>query len=385
MGSFDIIIRSLIRRKGKYVFLLMVMVLGVTITTGLTGYSEAMNREINHKMEKYGANILILPRMESLPLTYGGISLGSLSYEMGRLRHQDLGKIKTIKNSANVAAVGSFLLGVVRVKGIPVLLCGMNLETVPVLRPWWKVDGKLPEERALMAGSEAARLLSLKRSGGIKVKRNNLQVTGILKRTGSQDDNILFTDLVTAQRLLNQPGMISFAEAAALCSGCPIEDMVQQISSVLPMARVSGIKQVIGTRMESLAMIRTFAAGTSGVVALLSLLVITAVMMGNVRDRIAELGLYRAIGFQKTHLAFLVMGEVFLVSLAAGLVGYGSGILLANGIMSITGEGSAVRVFPDLFHGAVTIGATIIVALAAGILPSRIAIRLDPVTALRHL
>ncbi len=385
MNIFTIISRSLLRRKGKYLFLLIVMVLGVTITTGLTGYSSTMNREIGHKMEKYGANILVLPRTESLPLTYGGISLGSLSYDMKSLRQKDLMKISTIKNSGNVAAVGSFLLGVVTINGKKVLLCGLEMDTVLVLRPWWEINGKLPRNNEILAGSEAVRLLKLNAAGRVPIEGEKLPVRGILKHTGSQDDAIIFTELATAQRLMKKAGIISFAEVAALCSGCPIEEMVKQISSVLPQARVSGIKQVIGTRMLSLTMIRAFSAGTSGVVALLSLLVITAVMMGNVRDRISELGLYRAIGFQKVHLGTLVLGEVFVVSFAAGLIGYAVGIFFANGILRVMGEASTLKVLPEIFHAIGAVGATVLVALAAGFLPARAAVRLDPVSALRHL
>ena len=43
---------------------------------------QAMKQDINHKLEMYGANILIVPKTESLSLTYGGLSLGGVSFDM---------------------------------------------------------------------------------------------------------------------------------------------------------------------------------------------------------------------------------------------------------------------------------------------------------------
>jgi putative ABC transport system permease protein len=385
MNIFNIITKSIHRRKAKYLFLLTIIVLGVTITTGLTEFSSTMNLEITKKMEKYGANIVILPGMESLPLTYGGISLGSLSYDMKSLKQKDLLKLKTIKNSGNIAASGSFLLGVVEIKKRKVLICGIEMKTIPYLRPWWEIKNEFPRKNEILAGKEAARLLGLKKNDSVSINNKKLSIKTILKHTGSQDDNIIFVELATAQRILNKKGIISFTEVAAYCSGCPIDDMVNQISSVLPKARVSGIKQVIGARMQSISMIRTFTSGTSIVVILLSILMISAVMMGNVRDRTSELGLYRAIGFKKNHIKTLVLGEVFTVSFIAGIIGYLLGVILANGILRIMGEPSVLIVLPNILHGLLAIITTIIVTLIAGSFPARTAARMDPVSALRHL
>ena len=41
-----------------------------------------MTTHINNKLEKYGANILAVPETDTLPLSYGGLSLGGISFEM---------------------------------------------------------------------------------------------------------------------------------------------------------------------------------------------------------------------------------------------------------------------------------------------------------------
>ncbi|MGB2689896.1 MAG: ABC transporter permease, partial [Desulfobacterales bacterium] len=99
----EIAYRNLIRRKGKAAFILAGLVIGVATVVAIIGFTEAMTSDINDKIEKYGANILIVPKTENLGLTYGGISLGGVSFEMEEIHEKELTKVGSIKNAANVA------------------------------------------------------------------------------------------------------------------------------------------------------------------------------------------------------------------------------------------------------------------------------------------
>ena len=112
MNLNSISMKNLLRRKGKAAFVLAGLVIGVSTVVGIISYIEAMTNDINHKLEKYGANILILPRTENLALSYGGLSLGGVSFEMKEIHQADLSRVSTIKNSANIAALGPLVLGI---------------------------------------------------------------------------------------------------------------------------------------------------------------------------------------------------------------------------------------------------------------------------------
>jgi putative ABC transport system permease protein len=71
-----IAIQNLLRRKGKAILILVGLVLGIGTVITVISFSDAVTGDINHKLEKYGANILIVPRTENLSLSYGGISDG---------------------------------------------------------------------------------------------------------------------------------------------------------------------------------------------------------------------------------------------------------------------------------------------------------------------
>ena len=148
--------RNLMRRKGKAAFVLAGLSIGIATVVAVISFVEAMTGDINHKLEKYGANILIVPKTENLNLTYGGLSLGGVSFEMEEIREKDLAQVSTIKNSRNIAALGPLVLGVAGVDSHKVLMAGVDFKSAGILKPWWNVQGVLPGEDGVLLSTRAA-------------------------------------------------------------------------------------------------------------------------------------------------------------------------------------------------------------------------------------
>ncbi|MDZ7696382.1 MAG: ABC transporter permease [Deltaproteobacteria bacterium] len=385
MNLSDIVFRNLLRRKAKALFVLAGLAIGVATVVALISFVEAMTSQINHKLEKYGANILIVPKTENLSLSYGGLSLGGVSFEMEEIREADLEKIGSIKNAANVAGIGPMVFGVVNVNDHKVLLAGVDLESTWILKPWWKIDGTIPRETGVILGAETAKVLDLKRGSSLQIKEKDFIVSGVLKPTGSQDDQLLFMPLGTAQSLLNKEGLVSMAKVAALCKDCPIDAMVRQISEAVPGARVMAIQQVVKGRMETLAQFKTFSYGVSLVVVLVGSLVVLVTMMGSVRERTEEIGIFRAIGFRKTHVFKIVLLEAGFISAVAGILGYFAGFGVTKGALQFFSESGGASVLPSINLAAGAVGLAILVGLASSIYPAFLAARMDPNQALNAM
>jgi putative ABC transport system permease protein len=217
------------------------------------------------------------------------------------------------------------------------------------------------------------------------VDGKTLTVSGVLAPTGSQDDQLAFTHLKTAQNLFDKGGRVSMVEVAALCNACPIDDMVGQISRVLPSAKVMAIQQVVKGRMETLAHFRKFSLGISAVVVLIAGLVVLVTLMGSVRERTDEIGIFRALGFRKRHVMGIIFLEVAMISILAGILGYAVGIGGTKiGVQLFSGiQASAVPLDWKLAAGSLL--TALVIGLAASAYPASMAARLDPNEALRSL
>ena len=109
----SIVLNNLRRRKGRMIFLVLGLLIGVATVVTLISLANALTADVQHKMENYGANILITPRSDDLSLSYGGITLGGVSVDSREIRQADLAKIMTIPNNRNIAAVAPKVLGAV--------------------------------------------------------------------------------------------------------------------------------------------------------------------------------------------------------------------------------------------------------------------------------
>ncbi len=381
----DIAFLNLRRRKAKSAFLLAGLLIGVTTVVALMSLVGAMTNDINDKLEKFGANILVVPKTENLSLTYGGLALGGVSFEMEEINQKDLKKIDTIRNAANVAALGPMVLGVIPVNGNKVLLAGIDFKASKILKPWWKTRGQEPDENGVLLGSDAANTLGLNIGDKFSSNGRKLTVSGINEPTGSQDDQLVFVQLATAQSMLGKEGKVSMVEIAALCKDCPIEEMVRQISEAIPGAKVMGIQQVVKSRMETLSHFQKLSFGVSAVVILVGSLVVLVTMMGSVRERTREIGIFRAIGYRRGHVIRIVLLEAGIISALAGILGYLTGIGATKLFIPLFTESANVQVpFDPVMAGAALVF-SILLGLLASSYPALLAANMDPNEALRSL
>jgi putative ABC transport system permease protein len=137
--------------------------------------------------------------------------------------------------------------------------------------------------------------------------------------------------------------------------------------------------------METLGQFKKFSFGISGVILLIGSLVVLVTMMGSVRERTDEIGIFRAIGFRKRHVMKIVFFEAAIISGLAGIIGYllGWGFTKAIVHFFIKGHSGFVPFNFELAVGAFILA--LLIGLVSSAYPAIIASRLDPNEALRAL
>jgi len=386
MKLHSISINNLKRRKAKMAFLTIGLMVGIATIVTLVTLTRSMSSDIERKMDEFGANILVTPRSNDLSMNYGGISLGGVTFDQREIREEDLAKIKTITNHKNISAIAPKVLGGVKIGTHDVLLVGVNFNSELKMKQWWQIFGEAPKsDQEVLLGSDASKVLNAAPGDSIKIKDESFMVAGVLDQTGSQDDALVFATLPKAQKLLGKEGRITLAEVAALCSGCPIGDMVTQIAEKIPDAKVSAIQQVVEGRLKALDQFKRFSYAMASVVVFIGSLIVFVTMMGSVNERTVEIGVFRAIGFRKSHIMRIILLEAAIVSMLAGFLGYAAGMGGAKLALPFMAESKNAHLIWDATIAFGSVGLALTLGLLASLYPALHASKMDPTEALRAL
>ena len=119
-------------------------------------------------------------------------------------------------------------------------------------------------------------------------------------------------------------------------------------------------------------------------------LVVSSIMIGiityiSVLERTKEIGILRSIGASKKDVSRVFNAETMIVGLVSGLLGVGVTVLLCipiNAVIYYFAEIPDVAALPPV-GGAILVAISVTQTLIAGLIPSRVAAKKDPVEALR--
>jgi len=374
------------RRKGKMLFLVLGLVIGIATVVTLLSITESMTKNIEERLNQFGANIVMVPKSENLSLNYGGIDVGGVNYQVQEFDQKKLPNIKTIKNYKNLSIIAPKVLGPVKVNNKNVLLMGVIFEEELALKTWWqKTGGSFPQkENEVILGSAVASLFGFKIGDTINLSGKSFKVATILKPTGASEDDAIIASLNPVQTLLGKEGKLSMVEISAFCQGCPITELTLQIAEKFPDAKVTAMKQAVMSKMQSIDMFRSFSLGISIIVILIGSLLVLVTMMGSVNERTREIGIFRAIGFRRGHVMQIILLEALLLGIIGGILGFVIGNLIAYGIIPIVmKDGAFAGINVNL--GIISILMAVALSLLASLYPAFKASNMDPSEALRAL
>jgi len=327
MKIWDISIKNLQRRKFRSFFVLLIVFLSSGTFVSLNAVSTSLEKDIAEKLDKYGANILIVPGSDALSIRYGDISLGSTNVSKKSLAYGDIGKIKSIPLKDRIASVLPVFYGAVEAEGNEVVFMGTDLSELANIKPWWSFDTEKVDKNSVWLGSETAKVMGKKPGDKLVIKGKSVTVAGVIPATGDKEDYMVTTDIRNVWRWAGIPGKpVSAFEVSALCKDCPVEDIVNQIGTVMPKARVTSIKRVVQTRFEMVTQLKKFARALALFITFIGALIIWITISATVSERRKEIGIMRAVGFRKSWILKIVIFEAGLLSLGGAVGGSMGGI-----------------------------------------------------------
>ncbi len=375
--------RNLFRRKSRAVFTGLGIFLGIGTLVAMSTLTMQMEGAVRDKLDRFGANILIVPRADQFSLGFGDIALGGAQVAHARLTMADEQSIRSIGFSERIRSVVPFFLTASDASGKDAVWMGLPAKEIAVARPWWKVSGApLQGKGEVLLGAEVAALLDKGPGGTVVSGGKTFRVAGVLHPTGEKEDTMVIADIRDVQALAKTPRAVTFFEVAALCKDCPVEDIVGQIAGALPGARVSAIRQVVESRKAAVDQFRRLGLAVSAIVLAIGGLMVFVTVMGNVQERTREIGVLRAVGFRRRAIVSLLFWETGWVSLLSAVSGAVVGMSAAWIASPLFGVAKAEVLFTPAVAGVV-IG--MVLGLLGSVPPARRAAALSPTEAIRAL
>lgn len=381
MNIFTIPARNIRRKPSKTLLLLLVFSLGVMSIVTLYQVSRVVGLNLEKKLTAFGANIVISPARETLSIAYGGFQMGEMLVDIEYLPEEETIKaIRSIHLKDRISAVAPKLVTMARVEGTAVAVVGVRWPEERGIKSYWAADGRFPElPGEVLVGSKVSTSLGLAKGSRMTLLGREFTVAGTLSETGSDDDTVILMELATLQELAGKPGAVSFIEVAALCAGCPIEDIVGQIRGRLPTTEVKALQHIVNQRMASVHFIRNLALVVSLVILVTAGAMVGLSMLSAVNERKKDIGILRSLGYGKGQVFAIFCLEAGFIGVLAGIIGYLSGFLASFKVLELLALAEGVTppfsflhlLLVGLFFGLVTVAAALYPSWkGAGIEPS---------------
>ncbi|MBF8305683.1 MAG: efflux pump, inner rane subunit [Acidobacteria bacterium] len=427
------------RRRGAWAVL--AVALGTAVAAAMLNVSLDVGDKVGRELRALGANVVVTPAADSLPVEIGGIDFRPVT-EGAYISEASLGSLKEIFWRNNIIAFAPFLYvpaQLIAAADLPssrqeysttlvgtwfdrpfTTPSGDRFQTgVRPLNPTWAVEGNWiddsvpsPGEPQVMLGrslAEAMRIragdsvtLAVSPKGAVTQKEVAATVAGIIT-TGGAEDRQVFASLPFVQSLASLPDEVRTVRISALtkpeddfsrrdpktmtrkeydlwyCSPY-ISSILHQITEALPSTAARAVRPVAETQGNVLGKM-TFLMGMLAILALMAAaLSISSLASLAVAERQQEIALMKAVGAQDWLVSGLFLAEAAVHGLAGGALGFLAGQGLARVLGSVV-FGSEIAVNWLLLPIMVMVA--LAVTFAGTWLPLRRAARFEPAVVLR--
>jgi putative ABC transport system permease protein len=396
---------ALKERRVRTGLTILMVIMGASLLVALNGTGNGFSNFVNGQFSSLGANVLILtPRSESIKID------NLLANEISRIE----GVEETVPYIQQISSLNS------QGTDQTTIVVGVEQTKLPLLFPAMAFDSGTfvsdTDNVGIVLGNEVSRLPDKSGSfatlgGTVRVVyqgytnqkptviERSFVVRGELKYIGSgviPADQMSFISTSAARKLFNRGDNY---DGLYVISQNP--DLNKQVLDRI--RQQYGNDMVIISPQQISSVIEQISGGIYlfiNVVAMVSLLVasvgIVTTLQTSVMERFREIGLLKALGFNKRLILSLFLFEAMIIGIIGGAIGITLGIGLSHGMSALLGQnfkiesagpgtGIQLQIIPSFDPSYMVLTWLLCVGLSivSGLYPSWRASRLDPVVALK--
>ncbi len=292
--------------------------------------------------------------------------------------------------------------------GLSVVLYGIRGEV-----PLQHRDPKKPlldtvPEGTMNIGHHVSQKLGLRQGDETVLLDQKFSVGKVHGERGNIDDGTVWINLAKAQELLGMQNLIHAIQALEChCAGDRISQIRAEIAGILPGTQVvergppalaraeardrarqsaeDALARAVASRRELRGQREAFAAVLAPLICVGAAVWIGFLMLGNVRERRAEIGILRAIGFRSSQILLLFLGKAVLFGIVGTVLGFVAGAL-AGASLGEMPVGLAWLQDPEApVHFGLALSLAVALSVFAGWIPALSAARQDPALVLQEV
>jgi putative ABC transport system permease protein len=369
---------ALWRRRGTVALAVAALTIGSSVAAALLHVSNDVSRKLSRELRALGPNLLLVP--EGSATTAAPLAAAAGEY-------LDVAEARRRLEAAGLD--GAPLLYLVALEqGRPLQVVGADLEAARRLHPAWTFEASPAAPAAgpagrVLIGRRLLRRLGLSAGRSIELalpgseRRLKLEIGEVLV-AGGPDEESLWIPLADAQTLSGLPGRASLVQAR-LSAGQDPAGAVRRLEAgggmrALVLHALSGTEAGLLTRMRRLMALVTAAALIAAGLCAFGTLTDLAL------ERRRDIALMKALGAGPRDIVRQLVGESLVIGLLGGIAGWLLGVFFAE-IIGRRVFLSAVAIGWDV--PPIVIGLALLTAGLAGLGPIRLALAVEPASALK--
>lgn len=238
-------------------------------------------------------------------------------------------------------------------------------------------------EDEVMLGYVLARNIDKDVGDTVVIDEHSYRVTGLYRTDVSFGNSTIMFPLAKLQGMNRLSGHVSLG-FVRVAEGASVADVRKEIDARFPQLTTIETAQDYGRADRNLVLISAANTGGSIIAAMIAITGVLNTSLLSFFERIREFGIYRSIGWRRTRVIGLVLGEAVVVSIAGAFIGVVVGWLAINVLQRLSQlRGIFVPEYdPSVFGRA--LGFALIVAFLGAVYPALRAALVAPLTAVRR-
>lgn len=321
---------NILRYKTRTLLALLGIAISIALVFSIISFNKGFERGLLRELDATGLHLMIVssgcPHEVASMVLHGAVVPKFISIDI----------VDKLKEFEGIELVSPVIVAQLPNpdRGRIDLVYGMETKHISSLKPSWIIKGSAPSaDDEVIVGFEIAAHDNLKIGDLIRYPHLNKTfiISGILEKTGGQDDAYIYMALSTLQEILSKPNEIT-AVGVKLIYPEKLNTIQEEISKKIPGIQIVTMGQVLNSLANLAASARALSFSIAIIAIIVSAFGVMNLILMAVFERTQEIGMMRAIGASRYDIYKIIMGETIIITMAGGAAGilltvFGAGII----------------------------------------------------------